>query len=565
MPYFIMPLIGLVVLFFWLITAVRLHLFWLYLWQLKNYHIGRFRAHFSTANGRRALFNKVWFLKLVLFLGSGIIFYSIFFKESAPVFGLKPENFIWVLPLAFLLYIFEGCRSLFFFFKKTAKLPQFTSKVIFLLPLVFIPLGVAAVVFFRLFIDNIAPNSLFDIFTIMGIFVPMALAFDLLTPLLVSAIVLLFQPVTVLLRYRILKKAIAKRQLLENLLVIGITGSFGKSSVKEFLKAILEESFKVAATEKNMNSEVGIAETILSKINEEHEIFICEMGAYNRGGIKLLTRIAQPKIGILTGIGTQHLATFGSQKNIVKAKFELIGALPEEGLAVLNWDSPLIRENFKNNKNSIKYGLNVQEDVWAENIKIEKFSVSFDVVFKTGEKMDFTLGLIGAQHIPNFLAAIAIAKRLGMENEEIKRGVAKIKEKQGGLEIIKNQDKIFVANSSYSSNLDGALAHLDYLKVWDAPKIFVMPCLIELGSAAPKAHYELGKKIGQTCDYLIVVTADYFKHLKRGAIESGMSEKNIFLIQNPEVQYKKITSLAEPDSLVFLEGRVSDYLLKKLC
>lgn len=559
-----MPLIGLVVLFFWLVTAIRLHLFWLYLWQLKNYHIGRFRAHFSTTNGRHALFNKVWFLKLILLLGSSVIFFPVFFNENTLIFGLRPENFIWVLPFTFLVYIFEGCRSLFFFFKKTAKFPKFTNKIIFLLPLIFIPLGVVIVVFTGLFIDDFNSNHAYNLIASAGMLAPVTLIFDLLTPLIVSAIVLFFQPVTVVLRHRILKRAIARRQLLENLLVIGITGSYGKSSVKEFLKMILGESFKVVATEKNMNSEVGIAETILEKIREEDEIFICEMGAYNRGGIKLLTKIAAPKIGVLTGIGNQHLATFGSQKNIMRAKFELIDALPEEGLAILNWDSPLVRANFKNDKNSIKYGLSVREDVWAENIKVEKFSVSFDAVFKTGEKMEFTLSLIGAQHIPNFLAALAIAKRLGMENEEIKRGTDKIKEKQGGLEIIKNKDKIYIANSSYSSNLDGALAHLDYLKVWDARKIFVMPCLIELGSAAKTAHYELGQKIGQTCDYLIATTADYFKDLKRGAVENGMSAENIFLIQNPEIQYQKIMNLAKPESLVFLEGRVSDYLLKGL-
>lgn len=563
MPYFLgwlLPAISLIILIFWTISSVRYHLFWVYLWQLKDYHIGRFKAHFATVNGRHVLFNSVLFAKFVLFLGTGIIIYSLFFRNF---YGLSEQNLFWILPLVLLLYIFEGLRSLVFFFKKTAKSPQPTFKVIFLLPIIFIPLGVIFSVFTLLFLNKLVDyNNSFDIYTLITIFSAVTLAFDILTPLIVSAITLILQPITVLMRNRIIKRAITKRKTLENLLVIGITGSYGKSSVKEFLKVILSESFKVVSTEKNRNSEVGISETILGSVNNEHEIFICEMGAYNRGGIKLLTKIAQPKIGVLTGIGNQHQATFGSQKNIIKGKLELIEALPEEGLAVLNWDSKLVRDNFKSDLNSIKYGINQKEDIWAENIIVDKFSVSFDAVFKTGGKIGVKLDLIGKQSINNLLAAIAIGKRLGMENTELSSGISKIENK--GLKIKQNKDKVFIANSSYSSNTDGVLAHLDYLKLWERKKIFVMPCIIELGSAASQAHYEIGKQIGEVCDYLIVTTADYFKDLKRGAIEKGMSASNIILIQNPENQYQKIINLAQSNDIIFLEGRVSDYLLKKL-
>ncbi|MFA5087179.1 MAG: UDP-N-acetylmuramoyl-tripeptide--D-alanyl-D-alanine ligase [Candidatus Paceibacterota bacterium] len=543
-----------IILLLWILSRIKAHLFWMYLWQLKNYHIGRFLAHFSTSAGRQAIFNKTIFIKIILLFGIGYI---------ACALNPKPVLF-WLLPITFFVYAFEGLYSLFSFLKARAKLPEFTSKVIFLLPIVFIPLGVISTVFF-LFIFNKFPQfGAYDILFTGTIFSLATLAFDILTPLIVSLIVLLFQPVTVILRNRIIKRAIKKRQSLENLTVIGITGSFGKSSVKEFLKTILGVSFKVVSTEKNKNSEIGISETILGQVNEEHEIFICEMGAYNRGGIKLLCDIAGPKIGILTGIGNQHLATFGSQTNLIKAKFELINALPEEGLAVLNWDSRLIRENFKEDKNSMKYGLEKQEDIWAEDINIGKFSVSFDAVFKTKDKIKVQVGLIGGQNIVNLLAAIGLAKRLGMENEEILRGIGNIRAKQGGLDAVKTKQNFYLANSSYSMNINGANAHLDYLKVWDTQKIFVMPCLIELGADAKQAHYELGKKIGKVCDYLIVTTNDYFKQIKKGAIESGMSASKIFLIQNAESQYKKITALASAGDIVFLEGRVSDYLVNKL-
>ena len=171
------------------------------------------------------------------------------------------------------------------------------------------------------------------------------LIFDILTPAIISAIVLIFQPISVFEKYRLIKKAKNKRKKFSNLLVIGITGSYGKTSTKEFLYTILVEKFgkdKVLKTKEHQNSEVGISNCILKELNETYEIFIVEMGAYNIGGIKLLCNIAQPKIGILTGINEQHMATFGSQENIIKAKFELINSLPEDGLAILNWDNNFI-------------------------------------------------------------------------------------------------------------------------------------------------------------------------------------------------------------------------------
>ncbi len=559
-----LSIFGLIVLMFWIFWETKNNLFWVYLWQLKNYHIGRFLAHFSTTSGRRLLFSKAMFMKLALFLMTSFLFYAIFFNQNFEILGFNGLDFLFIVPIVWLVYVFEGAYAIFSFLTKKAKKPEFTSKIIFILPIIFIPMGVASVVFAINFIYGFSQYDLYDFSIIGTTFAFSLLLLDLLTPLIASFIILLLQPITVFARNKIIKKATEKRKKLENLLTIGITGSFGKSSVKEFLKTILSESFFVAATEKNKNSEMGVSEAILETLNEKHEIFICEMGAYSRGGIKLLAKIAAPKIGILTGIGNQHLATFGSQQNIIKTKFELIDALPEEGLAVLNWDANLIRDNFKEDKNTIRYGVDTKEDVWAENIEVDKQQVSFKAVFKTGESLLIKANLIGKQNIANLLGALAVAKRLGMENEEILRGVSKIKSSQGGLDLIKHNKGFYVINASYSMNVAGVLAHLDYFKVWNQKKIFVMPCLIELGKTAKQSHYELGKKIGEICDTLIVVSADYFNYLKKGAIEVGMKSENIFLLTKPEDQYQKIIKTAKSGDAVFLEGRVSDYLIKKL-
>ena len=145
-----------------------------------------------------------------------------------------------------------------------------------------------------------------------------------MTIILIPLLILSFQIPSALWRKNLINKAKQKRLKFKNLLVIGITGSYGKTSTKEFLATILSEKYKVLKTKEHQNSEVGVSQCILNDLKPEHEIFVCEMAAYNRGGIKLLCDIVKPKIGILTGINEQHMATFGSQENIIKTKYELI-------------------------------------------------------------------------------------------------------------------------------------------------------------------------------------------------------------------------------------------------
>ncbi|MFA5072115.1 MAG: UDP-N-acetylmuramoyl-tripeptide--D-alanyl-D-alanine ligase [Candidatus Pacearchaeota archaeon] len=555
-------LIGSIVLFFWFFKEVKNFLFWSYLWQLKNYHIGRFLAHFDTHSGKKIIRNWGLFFKCFVFLGIMFLIGSTVYLYPDYLNKFLNEISLFVLacvPVIFVLYLIEGFLSIIGLLRRRIKMPEMTSKMALLLPVVFIPLGVITAVLAVSFYQTYISPTEWMIFDLIY-FVIAILAFDILTPLIVSFIILLFQPITVFMRNRIIKRAMKKREALENILVIGITGSYGKSSTKEFLKEILSAEFKVVSTEKNENSEIGISQCILNHLNDEYEIFICEMGAYNRGGIKLLCDIAKPKIGILTGINNQHLATFGSQKNIVKGKLELIDSLPSEGLAVLNWDSELIKDNFNSTVNSVKYSISEKQDLWAEEIKEDKEGISFKAVLKTGESQNFKTNIHGVHNVSNLLSAIAVAKKLGMELETI---AEKIKEIKGGI-IIKKVEDFDLIDATYSSNFDGIISHLEYLKNWNGRKILVMPCLIELGSEGKEAHHKIGRKIGEVCDLAIITSRDYFKDLKKGAIESGMKAEDILFIPNGDKILKKIISVAREESVVLLESRVPRLLIDKL-
>lgn len=552
--------LGLIVLFFWLLKEVKSFLFWIYLWQLKDYHIGRFLSHFDTYNGKKVIGNPVLYLKyaifvvLLLLLGSNNLTYP----EPLNGYLLKYSTYlVGAVPLLFLIYLLEGLSAFWGMLRRRIKAAKMTSKVSFILPIIFIPLGVITVVFARLFVDDYLNPSKWMSFDLIP-FALSILAFDILTPFIVSSMVLLLQPITVFFKWRLINKAKKKRELLENLLVVGITGSYGKSSTKEFLKFLLSEDFNVVSTEKNENSEMGISNCILSSVKEEHEIFICEMGAYNRGGIKLLCEIAKPKIGVLTGINSQHLSTFGSQNNIVKGKFELIDSLPMEGLAVLNWDNQLIRENFKSSVNNIKYSIKEKQDVWAEEIRGGKEGISFKVCFKNGEGFSLEMNINGVHNVPNLLAAISVARKLGMDEERILERLKVMDSSIGGIKF-KRVGGFDVVNATYSSNPDGIISHLDYLKNWEGRKIIVMPCLIELGSEGKKMHREIGKKIGEVCDLAIITSRDYFNDLKRSS-----EMKNIFFIADGEKILKKIDSFVKEGDVVLLESRVPQRLIDKL-
>ena len=316
----------------WFIIFIKSFFFWLWLWQLKEYHLGRFKAHFEAQKFKK--------------------FISSFWRLKFPKFTKK-----------IILISFSGIllQLLMLFY-----LPPF---LVIILTILFFPL-----------------------------------------------FVLSFQIPTFLWRKIIIKKATKKREKFKNLKVIGITGSYGKTSTKEFLATILSEKFKVLKTKEHQNSEIGISRCILNELRPEHQVFVVEMGAYNKGGIKLLCNIVKPQIGMITGINEQHLATFGTMENLLSAEGgkELIESLPKEGII------------FFNGKN--KYCLEIYQKT-----KIKKKLYGQDAPLC----------------LENLEGAKAVAKELGLSEEEILRGVEKIENKFPGIQLKKGINSLNIIDATY--------------------------------------------------------------------------------------------------------------------
>ena len=504
--------------FFWFIRTTKAILFWLYLWQLKEYHLGRFLAHFSTEKGKQIFLNKLIFLKIFVFLP---VFVFHFAWDKFPDMFMD-IFFIFTGLVLFILYFFESIKAFKDFFQGKLKQPILTKKTIFLISISFI---LVFLFFSRLLIANI------DVFYEM-------LAFDIFVPLIVSLIVFSFQPLTALIKNQIIKKAKKKRQEFKDLpphlyisggglLVIGITGSYGKTSTKEILYTILSEKFgrnKVLKTKEHQNSEMGISQCILDDLKSEHQIFICEMGACSKKAIKLLCEIAKPKIGILTGINEQHMATFGTQENIIKTKYELIESLPTDGAAFFNAKNKYCRELY-------------------QKTKIKKFLY--------GQETD-------SADSENIAGAVEVAKELGMNEQEIAHSKEKIKPLW---RIEKGINNFNIINSTYSANPDSVISHLDYLKTFQGKKVIIMPCLIELGKASKEVHQRLGRKIAEVCDLAIITTKECFNDVRSGA-RTGLAQ--ILFVEDQKKIFEKIKDFNKSDDIILLEGRLSKEILSFL-
>ncbi len=480
----------------WFIAFSKKLLFWVYLWQLKEYHIGRFRDHFSTAKGKGLIFNYLLLVKILLLLG-------IFFSGRTGFVEYKP----YLLYFVGFVFFIESLVVFRNILQGSLKKPVLTRKVA-----VILSTGVSIMVLVLFFLFIVELNTARFTFSLLFL--------DTLAPVVLSVLVLCYQPLAVLLRNRMIKAAKRKRAGFQNLLVIGVTGSYGKTSTKEYLAAILSEKFKVLKTKEHQNSEAGIAQCILDELGPEHEIFVCEMGAYNRGGIKFLCNIVRPKIGVLTGVNEQHMATFGSQENIIRTKYELIESLPENGIAFFNGNNKYCVELY--NKTQIKKKL-------------------------YGE------GTASSQE-ENLSGAKVVAQELGLSQAEIEQGCQKIKPWP---EIKKGVNGIDFIDATYSANPTGVIADLDHLAKKQGKKVIVMPCLIELGKASKEVHQRIGQKIGEVCDLAIITTKDRFREIKKGA-------PKVLFLEKPDKIVEKIKSFCQAGDTVLLESRVPKILIKNL-
>lgn len=356
-------------------------------------------------------------------------------------------------------------------------------------------------------------------------------------------------------------KRMAKSKLKKmNIPVIGITGSYGKTSSKNIINDILNVKINSFASPKSFNTPYGLINTVNNYLDKFNDIFIAEMGAFKIGDIKQICKIVKPKYGIVTTIGEAHLESFGSRDNIMKGKFELVESLPSDGLAILNGDDPYqLKYQIKNNCNVKWIGIdNKDVDLHATNINLSNKGTTFDCVFKGDKnKYRFTTKLLGKHNVYNILAGILLGHELGLSISELQRGVSSVKTIEHRLEL-KKYGNINIIDDAYNSNPVGSRMAVEVLGLMPGLKIIVTPGMIELGDKQYELNYKFGEYISKCCDYVILIGKNQTKPIYDGLIKNEFSDKKIFILNDVREAFPLMNRLAEPSTYVLLENDLPD-------
>lgn len=378
----------------------------------------------------------------------------------------------------------------------------------------------------------------------------------ILMPLLLIVAYGINEPFEEIIRIKIQRNATLKLQN-SNVLKIAITGSYGKTSVKEILKTLLSQKYRVLATPSSYNTPLGIALT-LKDLDNTHDIFIAEMGARYKGDIKQLTEIVKPSVGILTGINNQHLESFGSIENIKKTKFELFEGLANGGKGFFSLESEGAKELFEKFDGE-KYAVNQQDTlVYATDIERDSNGISFTLNIKGEQPIKCNTILLGTHSVKNICLASAVAYNIGLGVEDIQMGISRLKAVGHRLELVPNNKEIVLIDDSYNSNEDGIKAAMEVLDSFTGRKIVLTPGLVELGKMENIANYNFGKTLAQHADKVIVIGSHNAEMIISGLLDGNMQRENISFCKTLSKGNELLSTILQKGDVVLFENDLPD-------
>lgn len=363
-------------------------------------------------------------------------------------------------------------------------------------------------------------------------------------------------------KMRVVKQATAKRQGLSNLTVIGITGSYGKTSTKYFLSQLLTASKKrILTTPEHCNSYYCVAKHIVSGLSEKTDIYIAEMAAYRRGEIKQIAEITQPTAGIITAIGNQHVSLFGSLEEILDTKWELAQALPEHGTLILNGDDArLVTQAKQTNQKKILYSVSRPTDIWAENVHVQATSTNcqLHIMEKT---FNVTTPVVSEGLLSSVVAAVSGAYVLGMPAETIAQSLTTLKPMPATMQLRPGINESLGIDDSYSGGEAAALNAIHHLsRFTQTDKRIVFIPIIELGAEAARVHEKIGQALAASGARIYVYGLAHQADIQRGAGDL----KKFAWFTDPLVFTETITQHVTKETVILLEGRVPKVLHQAL-
>lgn len=371
----------------------------------------------------------------------------------------------------------------------------------------------------------------------------------------------MLMPVEAMINGRYRKEAVGILRSKPDLKVIGITGSYGKTSTKHYLHSILSEQYETLMTPGSYNTPMGVIRTVRESMKPYTEVFICEMGAKQQGDIKEICDMVKPSMGIITAVGPMHLETFKTIENVQATKFELADALPADGLAVVNNDFEYCANRPVENTGCIRYGSSNPEgaDYVATDIHYGAGGTDFTVKGPDGLEMKLHTPLLGECNVSNLLAAIIVALKLKVPEEKIRHAVGHIGQVEHRLSVNRTASGITVIDDAFNSNPSGAKMALDVLAQFEGGrKIVVTPGMVELGEAEFDLNKALGRYIGEKADMAVIVGEYNRNALLDGLRESSMAKANIYLADDFADAQRILGSIISKGDVILYENDLPD-------
>lgn len=374
----------------------------------------------------------------------------------------------------------------------------------------------------------------------------------LLTPVMPIVVNTILQPVERWLKNIYISSARRMINDHHHLITIGITGSYGKTSMKQYLYDILKADFNTLVTPESYNTPIGIARTIKHRLRASHQFFVCEMGAAKKHEIQELCDITHPRYGIITSIGQQHLETFGDQQNIINTKFELADYIHENGMLVLNGDNSIIRDQLPRLQCPyLTYGLGATNDFQARNLQLSNQGTVFDLIHNGKKLTTISTPLIGQHSVVNLIGAIAMALQLGASLKTIVRQAKTLTPPAHRLQLKKvGQDLII--DDSYNSNPNGCQAALETLGMFNGIKIIITPGMVELGDQQDQLNRQFGRQIAEVCDYVFLVGPQQTQVIYDGLIDQKYDSAKIIIVDNFQTAIHQARALHHDQAKVIL-------------
>lgn len=358
---------------------------------------------------------------------------------------------------------------------------------------------------------------------------------------------------------------------------VAITGSVGKTTTKEFVACALSERFKVHKTAGNYNNELGLPLTLLG-MAPDTQITVLEMGMRGFGEIERLSKIAEPDIGIITNIGTSHMEILGSRENICSAKMEIVHGLKAGGVLILSADEPLLFILHRSDRNPTYVSVyNRDAEFRAVNIRYGQMKTTFDLLYNRRAITNIEIPVLGLHNVYSALFAYAVATKLGMKDEEIRRGLSKYEAVEMRQNIY-NIGEITVIDDCYNASPESMRAAVDVLcelsrQRGGARKVALLGDMRELGADTRLIHEQLGVYVAQKqidCLFTYGVAAENIAH---SAIKNGIRAENVYVnidVTNPLLSGEMLLQVLRPGDILLVKAsramaaeKIINYLKEK--